>query len=747
VIVRSPALALAAALLTASAPAAAARAKAAPAASAPATSPAVADLGRGYAAYRSGDYAAAAKILRGVLGKGLRNEDWALYLLGESEFYDGATRAARERFERLARGHGGLPAEIAPFRIADCLWMEGERDKAAAAYARLTKKVTPTSGDAALIRFRLAEVAAARDATAGRAQFLAIARDFPAHPLADEALRRIAVTGTLGGFPNPPATDSARQAELRPRVAAPADAPPVADLPPADRLRRAESLTKSRHWDEALAELARLPATLPPAEAAERDYQIGMTKFHMRRDYAKAGEMLLAAVPHLTGDKAASAQFHGARALSRVDRDDEAIAGYRKVVAQFPHSPYAAEAQFRSGFLDYNRGRFRESLPALQATLDHFGKSAFADDAAWCLAFAHFLLGDAAEAAAGFERYGRLPSTGIASDEVGARVAYWRARLRAKLGHKDEAEAAYRELARRAPLSFYGLLARARLKEAGHEEPVHLPDKPVNLAAPANVARDPAVARADELIAAGMTAEAALELERAEKDTIKRLGGDKALPYVLGLYARAGDYRRAYRLAEGHAGGALGADPRGSDGVRAFWEAAFPKAYAPLVDKYGPPAGSPDLYLYTIMRKESGFDPHDVSYADARGLLQMIPPTSAKVAAASGDPFFPDQLYDPEVNIRLGALYIGSLYKKFGREVPLAAGAYNAGPRAMGRWCTQLAGHPTDEFIELITFEQTREYVKRVVSLYAKYRYLYGPTGYELPLTLDTKVDSGGPDY
>ena len=181
--------------------------------------------------------------------------------------------------------------------------------------------------------------------------------------------------------------------------------------------------------------------------------------------------------------------------------------------------------------------------------------------------------------------------------------------------------------------------------------------------------------------------------------------------------------------------------------MRTFWEAAFPRAYAPLVEKYGPPAGTPDLYLYTIMRKESGFDPHDVSYADARGLLQMIPPTSAKVAAISGEPFFPDQLYDPEVNIRLGAAYIGSLYKKFGREVPLAAGAYNAGPRAMGRWCAQHGSHPTDEFIELIAFAQTREYVKRVTSLYAKYRYLYGPTPYEIPLVLDTKVDAGGPDY
>jgi soluble lytic murein transglycosylase len=97
--------------------------------------------------------------------------------------------------------------------------------------------------------------------------------------------------------------------------------------------------------------------------------------------------------------------------------------------------------------------------------------------------------------------------------------------------------------------------------------------------------------------------------------------------------------------------------------------------------------------------------------------------------------------------VRLGAIYIGSLYKKFGGQVPLAAGAYNAGPRAMTKWCDQHGGRPTDEFIELIAFAQTREYAKRVTALYAHYRYLYGDKPYEIPLTLNTKPAPTGPDY
>jgi soluble lytic murein transglycosylase len=709
--------------------------------------PATSNLGRGFAAYRAGSYHEAAKALKAALGEKIHNDDWAAFLLGESEFYDGDYRAARAAFERAAKGHGGRPAAMAPFRIADCLWMEGDHAGAGKAYAKLLKKATPTTGDVALLRFRIAEAAAARDPAGAEKQFLAIAREFPAHPLADEALRR-----TTTAAPKQGVKAAAQAAKAGAKETAPVA--PAGNLSVPDRLRRADSLTKDRHWDEALAELAALPANLPPEQAAERDYQIGMTKFHMRRDYAKAGELLLATVPHLSGDKAASAAFHGARALSRVDRDDEAIAGYHKVVAEFPHSRYAAEAQYLSGWLDYNRGRFKESLPGLQATLDHFGSSAFADDAAWCLAFAHFLLGDAAQASAALERYARIPATGITDAERGDRVAYWRARFRDKLGPqtgqasaKAEAIQGYQALARRAPLSFYGLLARARLKEAGQPEPVALPSHKTAGATPAKAARDPVVARALELADAGMDAEAGAEIERDEKGVLARAGGEKAAGWLLGLYRHASDYKRAYRFVESHDSGALAADPHADDGTRVFWEAAFPRAYATLVDRYGPPAGNPELYLYAIMRKESGFDPHDVSYADARGLLQMIPPTSARVAEKAGEAFFPDLLYDPEVNIRLGALYIGALYKKFGGEVPLAAGAYNAGPKAMARWCTQHAGHPTDEFVELVAFAQTREYVKRVTSLYAKYRFLYGPTPYEVPLTLDLKVAAEGPDY
>ena len=510
------------------------------AATATPSSPAVAELGRGFAAYRAGDYHGAVPILRAAATKDLRGKDWALFVLAESEFYDGNYRGARDNFEKLARGHG-RPAQMAPFRIADCLWMEGDHAKAATSYARLAKTATARTGDVALARFRVAE-------QSGRArQGSGAASSSPSRAISRRTrcpTRRCAGSAR----PRPRPVDDAT-APPTPQTTPPT-APPAADLAPADRLKRAESLSKDRHWDEALAELARLPADA----GARSRRRARLPDRHDEVPHAPrlpdGGRAAAGRVDHLSGDKAASAQFHGARALSRVDRDDEAIAGYRKVITQFPHSRFAPEAQYLSGWLEYNRGRFRESIPAFEATLKNFGGSAFADDAAWSLAFAHFLLGDTAEAAAGFDRYGRLPPTGHrVRRDCRAREVLARARARR------------RPDSRRRPRRCTGISRGAVfvLRAAGAGAPQasrppggrsRCPARRSTSRAPSKPLREPSIARATELIEAGLNVEAGEELEQNEKEILKHLGGDKALPWLIDLYKRAGNYHRVYRLGE-----------------------------------------------------------------------------------------------------------------------------------------------------------------------------------------------------
>jgi len=680
----------------------------------------VAALARGFLALRAGDYHESARALDGLPHRLSRNRDYALYLLGESLFYDGSYAKARAAFSELAKLRSSRFAGIAPWRAADCQWMQGQRSEAAAAYrSLLSTRVAGT--DPAVARFRLAEfsaeAAASKTGTAAqdaRRLYLQVHLDFPSHPLAAESAKRAVALGT-------------------PAVAT------VTDLSPQERLRRAEKLADGREYQAALDELALLPAALPVDLAAERDFAIGMSKYKMRRDYAGAAALLQKVAPQLAGEKAAFAAFHGARALSRIERNDEAIADYRQVVERYPGSKWAAEAQFRSGWLEVNRGRFREALPGLQATLVRYPHSSFADDAAWYVALAHHLLGESTEALRALDQYERLSRKD--SDAV-LRVRYWRARFLAQAGLVDESRRQLRECVQRSRFGYYGLLAAARLREAGEKVTIEWP--PSSSPAPeahGKPARDPALERARELLAAGLDVEAGEELGRAEASVLQHMGKANGTTLLLEEYPRMRAFHRALRLAETHGASALASAPTGP--ARIFWQAAYPRGFRDMVEPLAAAASAPDLFVYAIMRKESSFLPHALSPSDARGLLQLIPATGQEIAKHLGVPLFTEELFDPEVNVRFGATYLGALLKRFGGQIALAAGAYNAGSHAMMRWCDQWGSRPLDEFVELVTYDQAREYIKRVLAVYAHYRLLYGEP-FELSLAVNPHYSKDG---
>jgi soluble lytic murein transglycosylase len=657
-------------------------------------------------AFRRGDYPTAARTLSAPGNALAKNPDYRLHFLAESYFYLGAYAKARASFATLARIRDSRFAAIAPWRVADCLWMEDRHQDAAAAYRKLSQR---KEGDVALARFRIAEAqaetAAAKglDRAAVARAFLAIHVDFPAHPLGIQAGERAARLA-------PAAAGERRQGEPSPR----------------ERLQRADLLSKGRHYEQALAELALLPEDLPAEQAAERDLAMGMAKYRARRDYAGAARLLLSVAPRLPEDKAAFAAFHGARALSRIDRDDEAIVQYRNVVARYPSTSWAAHAQFRAGWLEINRGHFREALPDLRAALIRFPHSRLADDAAWYLALAYHLLGENSNALSAITTYEEVARG--RGEDLAMRALYFRARILLQAGRAELARGLFRECAARSPFNYYALLARTRLRELG--EPTAEVARPWRGSETVPL-RDGALARVFELENVGLDVEAGLELVRAERGIIRRHGKLAALSYLLPNYQRLFAFHHAYKVAQAAGAAALG-------DTRLFWESAYPRAYPATVEKEAKSAGVPTLFAYAIMRKESAYHPFALSRSDARGLLQLIPSTSRAVAKRLGTMVHVDELFDPETNIRLGVAYLGELLRQFGGQEALAAGAYNAGERAMMRWCDLWRGRPLDEFVELITYDQAREYIKRVLSIYARYRYIYGEP-LELSLSVDTQ--------
>jgi soluble lytic murein transglycosylase len=672
--------------------------------------PASAGLAEAQRAFDAGDLAAAADLAGRVDPKRTANPDYLLWIRAQAAFLLGDPSSALLHFTALQKLPGSRFAAIVPWRIADCLWELGDRQKARAAYEKLLAAGSDGEHAVARMRIALAHRDAGRKAQA-RAGLRQILLKHPAHPLAEQAAAELRA---LGG-------DAA------------------AALSPAERVARAQLMSDAHLWDEAIAELRLVPDDVPAAVRRDRDFWTGATLFAMRRRYEDAGRILLAVYPRM-GARSDWALFHGARALSRANKDPEAIVWYQKMVATRPGSTWAPEAQYLSGWLEFNAGRYRESIAPLARMQKLYPASKWARDARWFLAFAHYRLGELAQALPLFEEFGRQ---GGALE--GGKGRYWQARTLEQLDRAAEALPIYRALVSRYPFSWYALLARARLAERGvGVDPFGVAPggQAPTATGPAiaetvdeSLAADPIIRAVDELIAGGLPVEGALELRRNERTFLGRHPRPAAFAMVLDRYGKAREWNRPWYLAITHGEAALDAPARGR--ARVWWQHAYPLAYHDLVDKHRAVGQNPPYWLESIMRKESGYDPHVLSYADAYGLLQMIPPTTRRVARALGIPYTNDLLWDPEANIRTGSWYIGRLLAKFKGQAPIGAGAYNSGPSPWMRWLDQWGDRPMDEFIELIPFRQTREYAKKVTENYARYIYLYDDKVYEQPLTVD----------
>ncbi|MBT7898678.1 MAG: lytic transglycosylase domain-containing protein [Rhodospirillales bacterium] len=136
--------------------------------------------------------------------------------------------------------------------------------------------------------------------------------------------------------------------------------------------------------------------------------------------------------------------------------------------------------------------------------------------------------------------------------------------------------------------------------------------------------------------------------------------------------------------------------------------------------------------LLALMRQESAFDPQAVSWAGARGLMQVMPATARKVAKRLGLPFSRKRLLaDPEYNMKIGTAYFASVFSQFDGSYILALAAYNAGPGRPKRWLRRHGDFRKGEidavdWIEMIPFKQTRNYVQRVIENLQVYRAVYG---------------------
>jgi soluble lytic murein transglycosylase len=147
----------------------------------------------------------------------------------------------------------------------------------------------------------------------------------------------------------------------------------------------------------------------------------------------------------------------------------------------------------------------------------------------------------------------------------------------------------------------------------------------------------------------------------------------------------------------------------------------YPPAYLDLVEEAAKTNNIDPLLILSIMREESRFAPDARSVAGALGLMQMMPQTASKISRrAKISLVHTDDLYDARTNILIGSYYLSGLVRHFG-SLPPAIASYNAGEEAVKNWLSNGKYGSMDEFIEDIPYDETRNYVKKVVTSYFEY--------------------------
>lgn len=313
--------------------------------------------------------------------------------------------------------------------------------------------------------------------------------------------------------------------------------------------------------------------------------------------------------------------------------------------------------------------------------------------------------------------------TVVGSQISKARAFYWQARAQEAAGNAAKAEAAYTRAAA-MPGTYYGQLAAERIGAA----------MPADYAAPGpppdwrgSALGESSVFRAGLwLLASGRPDEAQrffLHLsETADPaDTLRmaRLMYEARMPWHgLRLSKRAADKGLIH-----------------------------PGAHFPLTGLEDRDHQVPPELVLSIARQESEFNPAARSPVGARGLMQVMPATAEQMARQIREPFDAARLTtDGDYNARLGAAYLAGLRERFGASTALTAAGYNAGPGRPARWLRDFGDLRRDmdpvEWVELIPFDETRNYVMRVTEAMPVYRARL--LGHPAPLVPTWDLTGGG---
>ncbi len=285
-----------------------------------------------------------------------------------------------------------------------------------------------------------------------------------------------------------------------------------------------------------------------------------------------------------------------------------------------------------------------------------------------------------------------------------ARGAYWAGRAAAALD-KPELSKVWFDKAAAYPMTYYGQLATAKNST---DEQIQFPPSPVN------GKQESQEFEADELVGV-VRVLAKAELFDLLRPFIRTLNKADASP------ARRANVAKLARQSGRPDLAIYTAKQAYRDGIT-LAEEGYP--ILPISKKSDIDAA----LLHALIRQESAFNIKAISHAGARGLMQIMPATAKRVAKKHKLPYRRKNLTtDTEYNLQLGQAYLSSLMEQYKGSYVLSLAAYNAGPKRANQWIKR-NGDPRDkkvdaiDWVEMIPFRETRNYVQRVIENLHVYR-------------------------
>jgi len=670
----------------------------------------------------SGDLSGAADALLGLdanpLPAGLQRQ--ADLLLGILLARQGRREEAIPRLERAAAYP--LLADYALYHLAEAQRRLGRRDLAAAALRRLTDQQRESvfierasrelprelmeAGDLTQADDAAAKYLAAYSGGAGRAEVRLALGEILLRSgrtdRAEDAFRRIWIE--LPGTP-----ESVRAKDLLATI------PTARPFSPEEQLQRAVTLYQLGRSPLALQELAPFAVPGSPYESQTR-LLLGIGAFNQRQ-YAQAVQRL-EPLKDSPGPDRSEVLFWLGRSTGRAGDQAKSVEYLTLVADSAPQTPRAEEALYLLAQAAADQADPDRSRVYLGRLLQEYPKGTWAEDALWLQGWLAYKRQDIPAALASWDR---LLDPGMRRRVT---ALFWRGRALEAVNHSSEAVQAYRKILDTAPDQFY-----YRLRALERLETLTKKTAPTAVAAPPP--RTPRTAtvgglhaqKALALRGLGLTDEAVDEWsEQVRSRPEDRIGLADACDAFLDL-AR---YDKAIWMG-GRVLRPLYVQENGRLPIQGYWQCLYPLGYLDVVRQYSQQRGTDPYLVLALIREESAFAPRAVSTAGARGLMQLLPQTADLVARENRLPPVPMTALDtPEANIRLGAIHLADLLRDNNGNLVLALASYNAGKQAVQRWLQRFGFADEIEFVEDIPYAETRNYVKRVLANYERYRSLYG---------------------